>query len=86
MKILKELLGRDPDSKKMKALFEIERCRRSLSSVLSAGIIDKTFDDQRKNLEEMLNTLCEQLRDKINYSNWWEDWEKAIEKQHSSRG
>jgi hypothetical protein len=84
IRIIDELLGRDPLTKRMKALFQIERCRRSLSSILSVGTIDESFDERRKVLEKKLDDFCMELRDKITYSDWWGDWEKAIEKQRSS--
>jgi hypothetical protein len=77
IRIIDELLGRDPLTKRMKALFQIERCRRSLSSILSMGIIDESFDERRKVLEEKLDDFCMELRDKITYSDWWGDWDAA---------
>jgi hypothetical protein len=76
-----ELLGRDPHTKKMKALAEIERCRRSLSSILSIAIIDESFNERRRALERNLDALCAELKTEITYSNWWADWETAIRKQ-----
>jgi hypothetical protein len=85
IKFIEELLGRDSHTKKIKALIEIERCRRSLSSIVSTGIIDKSFDEKRKILESSLDVFCSELRDKITYSNWWEDWETAIQKQRARK-
>jgi hypothetical protein len=65
----------------MKALFEIQRCQRSLSQILAMGMIDKSFDDERRELEKMLNSVCKQLHAKITYANWWSDWDVAIAKQ-----
>jgi hypothetical protein len=68
----------------MKALAEIERCRSSLNNILSVSVIDKDFDRERKELSATVATICDRLREVITYTDWWEDWQRAMEAKRRS--
>ena len=78
---LLELFGRDSLSQRMKALSRIRECQRKIIRILEFGLIDERFDDERNELRRMLDSVCDRLYHKVTYSNWWEDWRQAIEKQ-----
>jgi hypothetical protein len=77
-RFLSELLGRDAHSKRMKALYDVERCHRRLSSILAMSVFDPEFDDQRRALEHSLDDCCSQLRHALTYNDWWSLAEQKI--------
>jgi hypothetical protein len=80
-----QLLGRDSHSRKMSASSKIKKCQNALRDILETGLIDKDFDDERHELRQTLDSVCDRLYDKIIYSNWWEDWRVALEKQQKAK-
>lgn len=71
MGLLSELLGRDPHTQRMKALYELERCHRQLSSILSMGVFDPAFDTERHALQAALDDLHSRLKHALTYNDWW---------------
>ena len=67
-----ELLGRDPRSQRMKALYDIDRCYNRLSSILSRGIFDPSFDEERYTLSKALDDFYSRLKEAVTYNNWWD--------------
>jgi len=64
-----ELLGRDPHSQRMKALYDIDRCYNRLSSILSRGIFDPSFDEERYTLSKALDDFYSRLKEAVTYNN-----------------
>jgi hypothetical protein len=55
----------------MKALHDIERCHRKLSSILSMGVFDPSFDDERHQLEKALDDFHVRLKHAVTFNDWW---------------
>jgi len=67
-----ELLGRDPRSQRMKALYDIDRCYNRLSSILSRGVFDPSFDKKRYALSKALDDFYSGLKEAVTRNNWWD--------------
>jgi hypothetical protein len=82
---LSELLGRDAHSQRMKALHDIERCHRSLSSILSMSVFDPDFDEERYALQKALDEFHSRLKHAVTFNDWWALVERKIKAQRAAR-
>jgi hypothetical protein len=74
----RQLCGRDPLSHRMKALRDIDRCHARLSAILRQSIWDDTFDQQRLELERVIDDFHERLKSAVTYSDWWDMEQEAL--------
>jgi hypothetical protein len=69
----------------MKALHDIEQCRRRLSSILQMGMWDNTFDDTRHRMQMDLDNFCDTLTHAVTFNDWWSLLESKIKAQREAQ-